>query len=159
MPYQQSQVVHWLSWLAQQLTRHSQTEFFIERMQPDWLSEQKEQRVYERLGVRLPGVLIGIAIGPIVWIAASSINDIGIANSLYYIILMALIGGLIGGLFSENGSGQRFEREGTNYVLEDLGTPNGTFVNDQRIQRHTLASGDAIRLGDAVFTSRVPVAE
>ena len=110
MPYQQSQVVHWLSWLAQQLTQRSQTEFFIERMQPDWLSEQKEQRVYERLGVRLPGVLIGIAIGPIVWIAASSINDIGIANSLYYIILMALIGGLIGGLFSENGSGQRFER-------------------------------------------------
>src|SRR6266487_1440841 len=51
------------------------------------------------------------------------------------------------------------KREGTNYVLEDLGTPNGTFVNDERIQRHVLASGDAIRLGQSVFTYRVPVAE
>jgi len=51
------------------------------------------------------------------------------------------------------------KREGTNYVLEDLGTPNGTFVNDQRIQRQVLAPGDAIRLGQSVFTYRVPVAE
>jgi NADH:ubiquinone reductase (H+-translocating) len=51
------------------------------------------------------------------------------------------------------------KREGTNYVLEDLGTPNGTFVNDQRIQRHILASGDVIRLGNTVFTYRVPAVE
>ena len=51
------------------------------------------------------------------------------------------------------------KREGTDYVLEDLGTPNGTFVNDQRIQRQVLAPGDAIRLGQSVFTYRVPVAE
>ncbi|HLQ30252.1 MAG TPA: FHA domain-containing protein [Ktedonobacteraceae bacterium] len=50
-------------------------------------------------------------------------------------------------------------REGTNYALEDLGTPNGTFVNNQRIQCHLLASGDVIRLGQTVFTYRVPVAE
>jgi hypothetical protein len=51
------------------------------------------------------------------------------------------------------------KREGTHYVLEDLGTANGTFVNNQRIQRYTLVSGDVIRLGHAVFTYRVPVAE
>ncbi len=51
------------------------------------------------------------------------------------------------------------KREGTNYVLEDLGTPNGTFVNDQRIQRQVLASSDVIRLGQTVFIYRVPVAE
>jgi NADH dehydrogenase len=50
------------------------------------------------------------------------------------------------------------KREGTNYVLEDLGTPNGTFVNDQRIQRQVLASSDVIRLGQTVFIYRVPVA-
>ncbi len=48
------------------------------------------------------------------------------------------------------------KREGANYVLEDLGTTNGTFVNDQRIQRHLLAQGDVIRLGGTVFTYRVP---
>ncbi len=51
------------------------------------------------------------------------------------------------------------KREGANYVLEDMGTPNGTFVNNQRIQRHILVSGDVIRLGQAVFTYRVPLVE
>ena len=108
--YQQSQVVHWLGWLARQLALRSQTEFFIERIQPDWLLEQQGQRVYERLGIRLPGVLFGVAVSPIIWIASSSINDIGMANSLYYILLMMFIGGLIGGLFSTNSTEQRFER-------------------------------------------------
>jgi pSer/pThr/pTyr-binding forkhead associated (FHA) protein len=51
------------------------------------------------------------------------------------------------------------KREGTNYVLEDVGTFNGTYVNQQRIQRHTLAQGDSIRLGQTVFTYRTPVTE
>jgi NADH:quinone reductase (non-electrogenic) len=48
------------------------------------------------------------------------------------------------------------KREGANYVLEDLGTTNGTHVNGQRIQRHMLAQGDVIRLGGTLFTYRVP---
>lgn len=48
------------------------------------------------------------------------------------------------------------KREGTNYVLEDLGTTNGTQVNGQRIQRHILAQGDVVRLGGTLFTYRVP---
>jgi NADH:ubiquinone reductase (H+-translocating) len=48
------------------------------------------------------------------------------------------------------------KREGANYVLEDLGTTNGTHVNAQRIQRHILAQGDVVRLGGTLFTYRVP---
>jgi pSer/pThr/pTyr-binding forkhead associated (FHA) protein len=33
-------------------------------------------------------------------------------------------------------------------VLADLDSANGTFVNGQRIQRHTLRNGDEIRIGD-----------
>jgi hypothetical protein len=112
MRYQQPQVLRWLGWLAQQLALRSQAEFSIEHMQPDWLSGQRGQHVYEQLGVRLPGVLFGIAISPIIWIASSSLNDsiknIGIINTLYYIILLMFIGGLIGGLFSENAASRRF---------------------------------------------------
>jgi pSer/pThr/pTyr-binding forkhead associated (FHA) protein len=32
-------------------------------------------------------------------------------------------------------------------VLVDLGSTNGTFVNERRIQQHTLRDGDAIRIG------------
>jgi hypothetical protein len=32
-------------------------------------------------------------------------------------------------------------------VLRDLGSTNGTFVNDSRVERHILAEGDVIRAG------------
>ena len=49
------------------------------------------------------------------------------------------------------------KRHGTDYILEDAGSPNGTYVNDQRIQHQLLASGDAIRVGHTTFVYRVPV--
>ena len=45
----------------------------------------------------------------------------------------------------------RLMREGDGYVLEDLGSSNGTFVNGERLAgRRLLKSGDEIRLGQAV---------
>jgi pSer/pThr/pTyr-binding forkhead associated (FHA) protein len=38
-------------------------------------------------------------------------------------------------------------QQGT-FVISDLDSANGTFVNGQRIQRHALRSGDEIRIGD-----------
>ena len=38
----------------------------------------------------------------------------------------------------------RVYREGNQFVLEDLNSTNGTFVNDRPIARHTLVEGDAI---------------
>jgi hypothetical protein len=38
------------------------------------------------------------------------------------------------------------------YVLKDLGSPNGTFVNGERVQEHKLQDGDKIVLGPAAFT-------
>jgi predicted component of type VI protein secretion system len=38
----------------------------------------------------------------------------------------------------------RVYHEGNQYVLEDLNSTNGTFVNDRPIARHTLAEGDII---------------
>jgi len=38
--------------------------------------------------------------------------------------------------------------EGHDFVLEDLASTNGTFVNDTRVNRHTLRNGDVIRIGD-----------
>jgi len=45
----------------------------------------------------------------------------------------------------------RFRQEGGSYLLEDLGSTNGTFVNGQRLSSpHFLRVGDVIMLGEAV---------
>src|SRR5688572_4252940 len=46
----------------------------------------------------------------------------------------------------------RLIQEGEGYVLEDLGSSNGTYLNGQRlVGRHPLKSGDQIRLGSAII--------
>jgi pSer/pThr/pTyr-binding forkhead associated (FHA) protein len=37
------------------------------------------------------------------------------------------------------------------YVLTDLGSANGTLVNDQRVTERTLSDGDAIRIGQNII--------
>jgi len=45
----------------------------------------------------------------------------------------------------------RLTREGDAYMIEDLGSSNGTFVNGNQIEgRRPLKSGDQIRLGKAI---------
>ena len=39
--YTPQQTIHWLKWLAWQMVRHSQTVFYIERLQFDWLPGEK----------------------------------------------------------------------------------------------------------------------
>lgn len=46
-----------------------------------------------------------------------------------------------------SGRHARVYREGSHYVLEDLKSTNGTFVNDEPIARHTLLEGDVIFVG------------
>jgi pSer/pThr/pTyr-binding forkhead associated (FHA) protein len=41
-------------------------------------------------------------------------------------------------------------RSGADFVIEDLGSRNGTYVNDQRVERCRLSHGDRIRLAPAV---------
>ena len=42
--------------------------------------------------------------------------------------------------------------EGDEFVVFDIGSGNGTFVNDERIQEpHRLSSGDVVRFGDVAF--------
>lgn len=39
-------------------------------------------------------------------------------------------------------------RDGERFVVEDLASTNGTFVNGKRVSRHTLQSGDVVRIGN-----------
>jgi pSer/pThr/pTyr-binding forkhead associated (FHA) protein len=41
------------------------------------------------------------------------------------------------------------------FILRDLGSQNGTWVADQRVTEAALGGGDALRLGEALFTFHV----
>jgi FhaA, N-terminal domain/FHA domain len=48
----------------------------------------------------------------------------------------------------------RIVREGDDFVVEDLGSTNGTEVNGQLIKRRRLADGDRVRLGSSTLQFR-----
>jgi pSer/pThr/pTyr-binding forkhead associated (FHA) protein len=46
----------------------------------------------------------------------------------------------------------RLEAEGEGLLVVDLDSTNGTFVNDKRVERARLASGDRLRIGRVELT-------
>ena len=41
--------------------------------------------------------------------------------------------------------------QGTEFIVKDLGSTNGTFLNDKRIKQAILVNGDRVRLGGTLF--------
>ncbi len=46
-------------------------------------------------------------------------------------------------------------REGDQFVLEDLGSSNGVFVNGEKVKRAMLANNDEIRIGGCRFLAKL----
>src|SRR5450755_4019972 len=53
-----------------------------------------------------------------------------------------------------SGQHARISRIGAAWVVEDLGSKNGTWLGTQRISRHTLGDGDALVVGHTVLVYR-----
>jgi hypothetical protein len=49
----------------------------------------------------------------------------------------------------------RVRPEGGIFVIHDLKSTNGTFVNDRRVTRHPLVEGDVVRVGETTFLFRM----
>ena len=60
--YTPQQTVHWLSWLAWQMVQRSQTVFYIERLQPDWLPGE-ERWAFSLVCRLVVGLVVGLALG------------------------------------------------------------------------------------------------
>jgi Cdc6-like AAA superfamily ATPase len=83
--YTPQQAIQWLRWLAVQLVRHSQTEFYLEELQPDWLPRAWTFRLAS--GV-LTGLILGAASGLVVGLS------IGLAGGLVFGLGIGLGAGL-----------------------------------------------------------------
>lgn len=85
----------WLAWLARQMKQHSQTVFYIERMQPDWLPEPWLHRPYYRAVVRLG---VGVTSGLIISLTLGIV--IGLFVGIYQGSRSGFVSGLLGGFIS-----------------------------------------------------------
>lgn len=92
------QTVYWLTCLAQQMRKHNQTIIYLEALQPDWLAP-KSQRSYAWLGVRLPGILIGILTTISLFMFMDTILESALDISTWITIGLGGLGGLLGILF------------------------------------------------------------
>jgi transcriptional regulator with XRE-family HTH domain len=80
--YTAKQTLHWLSWLARQSVQQQQTQFYIERMQPDWLPHPQAFRWYCCL---LVGLLSGLFGGIIGMLADVSLYEV-VHRQLYVLL-------------------------------------------------------------------------
>jgi serine/threonine protein kinase/DNA polymerase III delta prime subunit len=93
--YKPSQLIRWLAYLAEQMQKYGQTVFYIEHMQPQWITKQFWLQLYMWLAVLLPGALIGALTGTLsndLLFHAGDINSIFI-DGLYGAIIGYLLSG------------------------------------------------------------------
>jgi hypothetical protein len=89
----------WLAWLAQQMKQHQLTEFYLEWLQPNWLTTESSQNQYRLFVMLVYGVVGGLLYG----VVGALIYGL-IGKMLYGLVLGLLLGlvlGLVGGLVDE----------------------------------------------------------
>src|SRR5262249_4487449 len=102
--YAKEQSLKWLSWLAQQMQQHALTVFYIERLQPYWLSA-RQQPIFNVGWLLLVlillqccgGMIVGLGVGLIVGLIERQIEGqiVGLIGGLIVRLIVGLSGGLI----------------------------------------------------------------
>lgn len=87
--YLKQQTIDWLIWLANQLKEHHLTEFYIERIQMDWLPKHLQRELYIALVVGLISGLLDAMMNTVAYAYINSFYGllIGGFNALVYIFL------------------------------------------------------------------------
>ncbi len=92
--YTREQISHWLAWLAWQMRQQSQAVFYLEQLQPEWLSDPRRLQTYNRLAVRLPGTFMGMLVFFIIRLFFSGLADIN------FLVIGLFLSGFLGWLWS-----------------------------------------------------------
>jgi len=99
--YTKSQITYWLSWLASQLIRHNQTEFYIERMQSNWLPPGQLRQLFQFITLKTYLVIIGFLLGVFVGSTFGSIlgyilTSFRVPFGQWIFLAVGLLGGILG---------------------------------------------------------------
>lgn len=101
--YTPQQTIDWLVWLAQRMRQQSQTVFYIERMQPDWLADGWLRRLFRIVAFVLLGTLLaGLTIGPSYMLVYGLLHglSLGVVYGIVFGGITGLAFGVIFGLLS-----------------------------------------------------------
>jgi hypothetical protein len=90
--FPKAKVISWLSWLARQMMKQSQSVFFVEYLQPSCLDNWKQRFVYRFSTLFLFGFFCGFCAGFLDFLNSCS------KTSLDVCLLLLLAGGLSGGI-------------------------------------------------------------
>lgn len=103
--YSKEQVIPYLVWLAQQMTRRSRSVFLIEELQPTWLPTPFVQRLYRVIVMGLVGILWGFTMGLFCKVLNTAIElDLGMKVGL----LAGVTAGVAAGFLPKLGSNWSF---------------------------------------------------
>jgi transcriptional regulator with XRE-family HTH domain len=101
MGYSAPETLHWLSWLAGAMVQRSQTIFFIEGLQPDWLACATQRRYYILMTAMLVGLLSGVVdlVGLVLFAAfVPSGLRLGLPSGLIQGLFLGPVNGVVFGL-------------------------------------------------------------
>ncbi len=134
----QEQAIRWLSWLASQMVRRTQTIFHVEQLQTDWLPRKAQRRFYGLLYGVAYGLVLFIMLGLIGWMAygpygVSEINDMP-ETGLGLGAVIGLIWGQVWGLFL----GEVWGRDPSQYPVKIMETVSWSWP---KIALATIAGG------------------
>ena len=87
--YSRQQILRWLAWLGRQMDSRAQSIFYLERMQPDWLSSE---RLAISTSLMIGGLVVRLVVGLVVGLL------FGLVVGLFFGLLFGLVGGLVVGL-------------------------------------------------------------
>jgi DNA polymerase III delta prime subunit len=120
---------NWLSWLAQQMSRHNQAIFLLEDLQPDWVSTQIWRWAYV-LGSRLmTGLFFGLIFGISNELGHGGLLGATVISKPGDALIVGLSCGLIFGLIFGISDIVRFERNKENEAFGESPTRGQSVTN------------------------------
>jgi len=94
-PYSQEKTIHWLAWLANAMKLHNEDPFYLEHIQPDWLSSLIQKKIIKISLILAIILLCGLVFGLVFGLVGGLF--FGLEHGLVVGLLFGLAGGLLFG--------------------------------------------------------------